>query len=169
MSDGRRSFWSSIPGLITGLAGLLTGVVGLGTLAVQQGIIGDSNDSPATTVTAPAAGGGATATTAETARFRVDPALVKLGPAEREKTVNVQNTSATVAITVRAPSFSGADPSAFKADTGCTGERLEAGRSCTVKIIYTPTGPLKASAATLVIRADGVARVIEVPIETSLL
>ena len=169
MSESKRSFWASIPGLITGLAGLLTGVVGLGTLAVQQGVIGDSKDSPATTVPAPATGGGPTATTAEPASFRVDPTLVKLAPAEREKAVKVQNTSTTTAITLRMPTFSGADPAPFKTDAGCTNVRLEPGRSCTLKILYTPSGPLKASKADLVLQADGVARSTEVPIETSLL
>ncbi len=167
MSENKRSFWASIPGLITGLAGLLTGIVGLGTLAVQQGIIGDEDkDSPATTVTAPASGG-STATTSETPSFRVDPASVKLGPAERQKTVKVENTSTVAVITVRRPTFGGADPSAFRA-TGCNNEKLDPGGSCTVTINYTPV-PLKTSTATLVLKAEGVTRQTEVPIETSLL
>lgn len=168
MSESKRSFWASIPGLITGLAGLLTGIVGLGTLAVQQGIIGDSKDSPATTAPgAPAVGGGSTATTAEPASFKVDPGLVKLAPAERQKTVKVENTSTTAAITIQAPVLSGAEASAFKV-AGCVNERLPAGRSCTVTISYTPVA-LKASTATLVLKADPVARATEIPIETSLL
>ena len=168
MSESKRSFWASIPGLVTGLAGLLTGVLGLGTLAVQQGIIGDGDgdDSPATTVTAPPAGAGATTTTAGTPSFTVDPTMVKLGPAEREKSVKVQNTSTTAAITVRAPVLTGPEASAFKT-AGCANERLDPGRSCTVTLTYTQGGPLKAATATLVVKADGVARSTEVPIETS--
>ena len=169
MSESKRSFWASIPGLITGLAGLLTGVVGLGTLAVQQGIIGgDDKDSPATTVVTPATGtGGGTATTAEVVSFRVDPPGVKFGPAEREKAVKVLNTSTSL-ITLARPTFNGAEPAAFTADAGCSAA-LAVGGSCTVKITYRPV-PLKTPTANLVLQVQGASnRVTEIPIETSLL
>ncbi len=35
------SFWSSIPGVLTGLAGVLTAAVTLFTVALSQGWIGD--------------------------------------------------------------------------------------------------------------------------------
>lgn len=164
MRDGSRSFWSSIPGLITGIAGLLTGVVGLGTLAVQQGIIGkDSASTTATTVSG--AVGGAPSTT-EAGAFTVNPTALKLLPTEREKEVTVQNSTRTATITVLAPQFSGGDASVFRAETDCSNRRLEAGRSCKVKVLFAPGGLLKSYKTTLVIRADGVAAT-EIPIEAS--
>ena len=79
MSESKRSFWSTIPGFVTGLAGLLTAVVGLVTVLIQLDIIGgDDSDQPVgttgTTVAGGApAGGGATPTTAALA-FTVSPA-----------------------------------------------------------------------------------------------
>ena len=49
MSTTTRSFWSTIPGLVTGLAGILTALVGLGALLVSLGVIGDKDSgSPST-------------------------------------------------------------------------------------------------------------------------
>ena len=46
-SENKKSFWSSIPGLVTGLAGLLTGVVGLVTVLIQLDVIGgDDGGTP---------------------------------------------------------------------------------------------------------------------------
>ena len=49
MSENKKSFWSSIPGLVTGLAGLLTGVVGLVTVLIQLEDLGfcEKGDGPA--------------------------------------------------------------------------------------------------------------------------
>jgi len=164
MSENKRSFWGSVPGLITGIAGLLTGVVGLVTLGVQQGIIGEDADSPATTVPGPAGGAGATPTT-EAGAFTVSPTRLKLQPTERETEVTVRNSTRTAAITVRAPEFGGTDRSMFRADAGCTNVRLDPGRSCTLKVLFTPGGPLRTYSANLVVKADGVTASTEVPIE----
>ncbi len=170
MSQDKRSFWASIPGLITGIAGLLTGVVGLITLGVQQGIIGKDSDSPATTVTTATAGSGAGSTpTTEAARFTVDPTLVRLAATDREKTVTVRNTARSATITVLAPEFGGADRAAFRSDAGCTNVRLAPAASCTLKVLFTPSGLPRQYRASLVLKADGVTPVTEVPIETSLL
>ena len=169
-NENKRSFWASIPGLLTGIAGLLTGVVGLVTLGVQQGVIGKDSDSPTTTVTAvPGAPGAGGTQTAEAATFRVEPTLVKLTQTEREKTVTVRNPTRTAAITVRAPEFGGPDRAAFRSDAGCTNVRLEPGASCTLKVLFAPSGLLKSYAAFLVVKAEGVTAVTEVPIEASAL
>jgi hypothetical protein len=168
MSENKKSFFSSIPGLITGLAGLLTGIVGLVTVLIQLDVIGgkDADDPAAVTTTvagqAPAAGGGVTTTVA--GRFRVEPASLRLQAAEREKSVTVENTG-PAPITVLAPDFTGADRSAFRADSGCSNVALAPGRTCTVKITLTPTGPLKSYNARLVLEARGTPQQAEVPIE----
>jgi hypothetical protein len=41
MAKGDRAFWSSLPGVLTGLAGILTAGFGLVGLSVSQGWIGD--------------------------------------------------------------------------------------------------------------------------------
>lgn len=165
MSDGRRSFWSSIPGLITGLAGLLTGVVGLGTLAVQQGIVGGTGSATTTTAVAP---GSPTTTTVESGVFTVTPSPVKFQAGQREATVTVANAGKT-GITVKPPEFSPVGVSVFRTDTGCSNVTVRRGRSCELKIFYTPSGLLKAATAKLVITADGVPGATEVLIETSAL
>ena len=63
MSENSRSFFSTVPGLVTGLAGVLTAVVGLITVLIQLGVIGgdDSDGSPAVNAEPPASGGVPTA------------------------------------------------------------------------------------------------------------
>lgn len=170
MSDGRRSFWSSIPGLITGLAGLLTGVVGLGTLAVQQGIIG-GKDSAATTTTAVGAtpAGGPTTTAAEAASFSVDVSRIQFQAGDRQKKVKVTNPTRTATVTMQAPTFQGSEPSVFSADNGCTKKQLGPKEDCTVTITFAPAGLLKAYTATLVLAASEVTAATEVPIQTAVL
>lgn len=167
MTDGHRSFWSSVPGLITGLAGLLTGVVGLGTLAVQQGIIGKgSSTSPTTTVAGGPVAGAGGATTTEAAAFTVTPTLLKLQATQRDASVTLMNATRTATVTVLAPQFSGPDAASFKADAGCTNVRLDVGRSCTLKVLFSPSGLLKTYNATLVLKAEG-ALATEVPVQAT--
>lgn len=172
MTDGHRSFWSSIPGLITGLAGLLTGVVGLGTLAVQQGIIGgkDSGSTTNTTVVTGPGTAGATATT-EVGSFTMTPATLNFAPADaKEKFVTVKNTSGSTPITVQTPRVGGNDAGRFTASYGtCTGAPLKAGLSCTLKVTFTPSGALKKFDATLQVTAEGAPQGAEVPITASTL
>ena len=177
MSENKRSFFATIPGLVTGLAGLLTGIVGLVTVLIQLNVIGggDSNGSTAVNAggpatSAPAGGGGAGGTTPTTppATFTVEPKSVRLALNEREKAVKVTN-DGPGAITMFAPEFSGTDKAVFKTDAGCTNTRLDAGRSCTLKVLFTPSGSLKAYTATLVLNADRTLRATEVPVDASTL
>lgn len=170
MTDGHRSFWSSVPGLITGLAGLLTGVVGLGTLAVQQGIIGKGSGTAATTTVAPAPGGAGTPATTEAGSFTVNPTTLDFAPADaKEKLVIVRNTGST-ALTIQTPRVGGKDPDRFTAAYGtCTGAPLGAGLSCTLKVTFTPSGALKKFDATLQVVATGAPRGAEVAITASTL
>ena len=173
MSERTRSFFSTIPGLVTGLAGLLTGIVGLVTVLIQLNVIGgdDSNNVATTgTTVAPAGGGGAGAATTAAAggRITVDPASLKLAPTEREKTLTVRN-EGPGPLTVLPPEFDGTDKTVFRTDAGCTNKRLEAGRSCTLKVLFTPGGPLKSYSAKLVLKGEGATRVTEVPVDATTL
>ena len=179
MSENKKSFWSSIPGLVTGLAGLLTGIVGLVTVLIQLDIIGgDGNDTPngaATTTLAPGATGGTTGgtgaavgNTTVSGRLTADPTSLKLATGEREKTLTVRNAT-NVAVTVLKPEYTGTDRSAFSTDSGCTNVVLQAGRSCTLKVTLSPSGPLKTYKANLVLEAKEIPQATEVPVEATTL
>lgn len=174
MSENKRSYFSTIPGLITGLAGVLTAIVGLVTVLIQLGVIGgdDSNGSasgvPTTIAPAGGAAGGTTAVT-ETGRITVEPKNLKFAPSETEKSLKVTNEAKSATVTMLAPQFDGTDKALFRTDAGCTNVRLEPGRSCTVKVLFTPSGLLKSSRATLVLNADGATRAIEVPVDATTL
>ena len=169
MSENRKSFWSSIPGLVTGLAGLLTGIVGLVTVLIQLDVIGgDGSDTanPSVTTVAPApSGAGAAAVTTVSGRLTVDPTAIKFQATEREKTVTVRNNSSAT-LTVLPPEYTGNDRTAFRSDSGCTNVALRVGGSCTMKVTLTPSGPLKTYRASLTLEAKEIPQqVTEVPIE----
>ena len=171
MSESKKSFFSSIPGLVTGLAGLLTGIVGLVTVLIQLDVIGGGGDDTGPvaaggpTTVAPATGG--PTTTAIPGRLTAEPATLKLQTNEREKSVIVRN-SASAVVTVMKPEASGRDQSAFKIDDGCTNVSLQPGKSCTVKVQLTPSGVLKTYQAKLVLEAKEIVQVTEVPIEATI-
>jgi hypothetical protein len=178
MSENKKSFWSSIPGLVTGLAGLLTGVVGLVTVLIQLDVIGgDNGGTPSAAVSTTVApggtagttggGGGGSATTIS-GRLTADPTSLKLATGERKKTLTVKNLT-NAAVTVLKPEYTGADRSAFSTDSGCTNVVLQAGRTCTLEVTLSPTGPLKTYKASLVLEAKEISESTEVPVEASTL
>ncbi len=136
-----RSFWSSLPGLLTGLAGVLTGVVALLGLALNQGWIGDGpaqDDAPP---------GGE-----EVVRISVEPESLKLSevPTQSAKSVTVTNDgTGPVSLSTE---IDGRDPEEFSADDDCGGE-LPPRQSCKVTVRLS-AGPGLHS-ATLVVSADG--------------
>ena len=175
MSENKKSFWSSIPGLVTGLAGLLTGIVGLVTVLIQLDVIGgDDSGTPNAAVTTTIAPGGTAGTTGGggattiSGRLAAEPTSLKLGTTEREKTLTVRNLTNT-SLTVLKPEYTGTDRSAFSTDAGCTNVVLPAGRSCTLKVTLSPTGPLKTYKANLVLEAKEIPQATEVPVEASTL
>lgn len=182
MSD-RRSFWSTVPGLITGLAGLLTGIVGLVTVLIQLGVIGGKSDGTTTaatggtvTTTAPStapgsapstvAAGGTTVTAAGS--FTV-PATLDFPVGVKEKPLPVKNTSTSGSITVRPPTVTGKDAAQFSASLGDCSQPLAAGLSCTMTVTFSPNGPLRTYSATLQVTATGAARGAEVALTASTL
>lgn len=177
MSENKQSFWSTIPGLVTGLAGLLTGIVGLVTVLMQLDVLGGNGDStPSAAVTttvvpggpAGSAGGGGGSATTISGRLTAEPTTLKLATGEREKTLRVVN-NASAPVTVLKPEFKGRDSSAFSTDSGCTNVALRAGASCTVKILLSPGVGLKTYEASLVLEGKEISQVTEVPVTASTL
>lgn len=173
MSENRKSFWSSIPGLVTGLAGLLTGIVGLVTVLIQLDVIGgDGGGSPNAAVTTTVVPGGTAGTTGGGAvttvsgRLTAEPTTLKLATGEREKTLRVVN-NATTTVTVLKPEYKGRDSSVFIVDSGCTNVALRVGASCTVKVQLARSEPLKTYEASLVLEAKEISGVTEVPVTAS--
>lgn len=177
MSDNKRSFFATIPGLVTGLAGLLTGIVGLITVLIQLDVIGGDNDTvqttgaTTTTVTADggtSSGGGSGASpTTEVPRFAVSPATLDFasgGP--RTQTVRVTNESNTASLTVLPPDVTGKDAGQFSASSGTCNAPVGAGLSCELRVTFAPAGPLRTYEAVLEVSAQG-ARAREVRITAS--
>ena len=183
MSEHRGSFWSTVPGLITGLAGVLTAIVGLITVLIQLGVLGGGGGSGKTVATGGAtttvagsaatqgsgsggvAGGGSTTT--EPGRLTVNPTALKLQPTEREKRVTVKNPTSTATVTVLSPQITGTDKAVFQADAGCTNVTLHPGGTCTLKVLFAPSGPLKSYTASLVVKGNNGTPDTEVPIQAT--
>lgn len=167
MNDAKsKSFWSSIPGLVTGLAGVLTGIVGLVTVLIQLDVIGgdDSSNETTTTSTRPGAsatpsGGGSGGASGQggrsTPKFAVTPTSVKLDTLlAKEATVTVRNTGST-ALSVEAPELDGSDAAEFTVNAqDCTTATVAVGSSCPIKVTYAPSARGEHS-ATLQVSVDG--------------
>lgn len=164
MSENKKSFWSSIPGLVTGLAGLLTGVVGLVTVLIQLDVIGgDDSNGAAPGVSTTVAGNAATSSDGrpagtprtETPAFTLSASTLEFKPTDpREKSVTVRNTGA-VPLTLSPPRVEGPDRTQFSATLGTCSGPVAAGSSCTMSVTFTPAGPLKTYSALLSVSAPG--------------
>jgi hypothetical protein len=180
MSDSSRSFWSSIPGLITGLAGLITGIVGLLSLAFQQGWVGgkssSTNDTTTTTVsTVPGqltttlpgqtgSFGSLGSSTTALGSFDVQPNPIDF-KSSREVTVTVRNTG-PAPLVMSPPQLS--DTSAFSTtDVSCASATLDRGGTCQLKVTFKPSGVLRSYSATLTLSARGGGPSVAVPISAS--
>jgi hypothetical protein len=188
MSTKERSFWSTTSGVFTGLAGTLTAVVGLVTVGAQLGWFGSddsgndaANTSASTTTTIAAAtnasgSSGLTGTTTRSpagAASSLSPLAVNqekltfqpLGA--KDQNVSVRNTGST-AVGLRSPFVDGVDKSQFTASDLTCGSRLDAGRSCDIKVTYLATKSGKSTARLVIEPTTGAAA--EVQLEaTSLL
>jgi hypothetical protein len=132
----KKSFFSTVPGLITGLAGLITATVGLITVSTQMGWIGGNGnggdaDRPTATTVAPGA-------TTPALSFTVSPRQVTFGGISgNEQRVTVQNTGSGP-LRLEA-SITGANRDQFRiAQNDCTAT-LNAGLSCVVTVNFLAT------------------------------
>jgi hypothetical protein len=177
VSSNSKSFWSTIPGLITGLAGILTALVGLGTLLIQVGVIGGDDDGDSTVksgVTATTRRGTATGNsqtedsdspaTAAKPSFTVAPDDLKLTASEKTDTVTVSNTGTTALTLSTELTGDGADQ--FTVTKGSCGSQVPKGGSCSMTVSF--KGGLSAQAE-LVVKAPGAPSAQEVTLEGSLL
>lgn len=175
MSD-KSSFWSSVPGVVTGAAGLLTGIVGLLTVSTQMGWIGGDGASTSTTTTStvpgtPATGpdgGFTTLPPSGPGTFEVDPRsldFVALGG--RRGVVMVENTGSTP-LTVGPLEVEGTGADSFEVDDAdCVATILAPGRTCEVLVTTRGGGLGGRATGTLVIAAGGTTQVREVQLEAS--
>lgn len=158
MAD-KGSFWSTLPGVLTGIAGLVTAVVALVSLAASQGWIGGGGSD----------GAGSPADGDAPARLEVEPTAIDFPPVptSREATVTVINDGAGP-FRVDEPDITGPDADRFEADGGdCTRDPVPAGRSCEVVVTFDPPSTPGRSSATLVVSVNDAEQSVEVPIEAS--
>lgn len=174
MSTPKKSFWSTVPGLVTGLVGLLTTLVALGTLLVTLGVIGDKSSTTVTTLapggtpgatTGGGGSGGATPTTAGTALFDASPRNVSLTAASKSATVTVTNRG-TAKLTMETPAIDGPQKDQFQVvATACTKTDIPVGDTCSMTVTF--KGGLEAT-ATMTLSADK-AKPVDVALKGTLL
>ncbi|HEX2273146.1 MAG TPA: choice-of-anchor D domain-containing protein [Acidimicrobiales bacterium] len=145
-----KSFWSSVPGFVTGLAGLLTGVVGLITVLIQLDVIGGGSDDSPSPTDQPAAttettrrstrSGAGASQSGQPPQFAVTPASVRLDTGlNKEADVVVRNTGATE-LSVDDVSLSGPAAAEFAVnEQDCTADELAPNSSCSIKVTYAPS------------------------------
>lgn len=178
MSDSKKPFWSSVPGVVTGIAGVVSAIVGVLGVSTQLGWIGGDDGPQAVsstngvpTTTASTVFGATTTPTVAVARpgeFSVEPSTVvfeQLQP-KKDAIVRVENTG-DVPLKIGTPKISGTGAANFgEADVSCTKSTLAPGRSCEIKVTFTATQPGEYTAA-LVIAAPNVPRAVEVELKGS--
>ena len=154
MAKDERAFWSSLPGVLTGLAGILTATVALLGLALSQGWIGNGGGDDASV---DAVG--------EVVRISVELEKLEFGGlplrGAGEKAVEVLN-DGTAPVTLEIE-ITGDDASKFSSDGAeCSTSPLPPGRTCEVTVSLEESG---ASSARLVISANGGELAREVELE----
>ena len=172
----RKPFWSSVPGVATGVAGVVSAIVGLLGVSVQLGWIGggDNKDTSAATSTLPDGSTGSTASTVRgastvpptvrTGQFVVDPTSVSFEPlAPREATVTVSNTG-DAPLTVRSPTITGSGAEHFQATDVSCDSTLPADDSCEIKVTFAPKRAGQYTAVLLITASNG-ARQVEVALK----
>lgn len=175
MADDRKPFWTTLPGIISGIAATITGLAVL--IPLLLGVAGkhpnknaaSQNSSPGVTSTAgtgatnPSAGGGTGATgnpsptdnasgsTSSPLGITADPSSVNLSGKAADATVTITNPGATD-VTIDKVEISGANASAFSiTSTTCgNGSTVSPNQSCQVVLHYTPPALGSASAALVV-------------------
>jgi hypothetical protein len=174
----KKPFWSSVPGVVTGVAGVISAIVGLLGVSTQLGWIGgdgngssissSSADAVPTTTASTVVGATTTPTTAAArpGEFSVEPSSITFEPLKpREATVTVKNTG-DVPLTMRAPTITGAAAGIFVVADACARSTLALGRSCDIKVTFAPPQPGEFSGR-LVVIASNAPRQVEVPVKGS--
>ena len=78
--------------------------------------------------------------------------------------VTVTNTSDSAKLTVLAPQVTGKDADRFTASRGDCSAPLAPNLSCTLRVTFAPSGPLRSYEATVQIKATGAPRAAEVKV-----
>ena len=180
MSDSsKRGFFSTLPGLLTGVAGVLSAGAAVAGLAVQQGWVGGGSDTsksdtaaetgqrPGSAGSDGTSGGASSSASRAAGSFEVSPGNVEFDPiGAQEATVKVRNTG-DVSLSVKPPTVTGEDADQFRAtNRSCTGS-LAPGRTCELEVTFEPkAGKYN---AVLVVAANGAPNEAEVPLEGSAL
>ncbi len=146
-----KSFWSSVPGFVTGVAGVLTAVVGLITVLIQLDVIGGGSDDKVSTTDQTQAtttestrrsarSGAGQGQSGQAPQFTVTPTAVKLDTLlNKQADVKVQNTGSS-ALEVEDVSLTGTAAAEFTVNgQGCTAEELPPNTSCLIKVTYAPS------------------------------
>jgi len=173
VNTAKKSFWSSVPGVVTGVAGVVGAVVGLITVLITLGVIGNSNSSPTLTTLPPSETSGATSgsgavtggspTTVAKGSFTVDTDSLTLSLLKPEDSVTVSN-NGKVPLSLGLPQVSG-DKDRFKImATECTSSAVGPGKSCSIKVTLNGPG---AGSATMVVSADNAASTTTVKLKAT--
>jgi hypothetical protein len=152
MSAPNKSFFSSLAGLITGVAGILTAAVAVFGVAVNQGWLHGGASSGKSSAT--------TAHGASAPQYSVQPTSVDfqaLGGTTAN--VSVLNTG-TVAMNVEPPAVTGSGGAHFSASSESCAGLVTPGRSCQIQVIFNPSPG--SYSATLVVQVAGASRATEV-------
>jgi hypothetical protein len=172
MAEGKKSFWMTVPGLISGIAATVTGLAVLIPLLLGVGgkhtnkNSASQNSSPGVTSTSTAGGstGGtsgpgstplptdsASGSTSSPLGITADPSSVNVTGKAADATVTFTNPGSTD-VTIDKVEITGANASAFSvASTTCgNGSTVSPNQSCQVMVHYTPPALGSASASLVV-------------------
>jgi hypothetical protein len=172
MADGRKPFWTTVPGIISGIAATITGLAVLIPLLLGVGgkhtnkNAASQNSSPGVTSTSTAGGstGGtsgpgstplptdsASGSTSSPLGVTADPSSVNVTGKAADATVTITNPGSTD-VTIDKVEIIGANASAFSiTSTTCgNGSTVSPNQSCQVMVHYTPPALGSASASLVV-------------------
>ncbi len=172
MAEKRKSFWTTVPGIISGVAAIVTGLgvlipllLGVGGKHTNKNTA-SQNSSPGVTSTSTAGGstGGtsgpgstplptdsASGSTSSPLGITADPSSVNVTGKAADATVTISNPGGTD-VTIDKVEITGANASAFSiTSTTCgNGSTASPNQSCQVVVHYTPPALGSASAALVV-------------------
>ena len=172
MADGKKNFWTTVPGIISGIAATITGLAVLIPLLLGVGgkhtnkNAASQNSSPGVTSTSTAGGstGGtsgpgstppptdsASGSTSSPLGVTADPSSVNVTGKAADATVTISNPGSTD-VTIDKVEINGSNAAAFSVtSTTCgDGSTLSPKQSCQVALHFTPPGLGSASGALVV-------------------